>query len=447
MLYNIYNYKYILTYFSIVRKFALQDPFDVFSFISSHLQKVKPFDSGTLHDTMRDDIYIIYSFIMDFLWSLFAFILVLSPLVFIHELGHYLAARANGVKVDSFSIGFGPQLIGWTDRQGTQWKISLLLFGGYVKMAGDDNVASSAFSKCAATKSGTLASKKPWQRVVIALAGPFSNYLLAVTILLPLMLTIGKPRYMSIVEQVMPHSLSKTMGVKPDQVIFKVNEKPAVYADDFMRILQQTSVDIPLKIVIFPSRTSEKNAKKQDSLGIEQAEAESPTQTIVFQKDQLPSAKRHGHWMGKLGIQFSNKHPKYEVLSFEKALKNIGHTMNPLAMFKSIKLDNMGGPVGIAQQAGHFLKDGWVAFLYFSAMISIALGFFNLLPIPLLDGGMVLFAVIEMITRKPLSERVQQVISLIAFVFLGSFFLLTFWNDFQKIHPVYEIMKKVGIAK
>jgi regulator of sigma E protease len=354
-----------------------------------------------------------------FAFSLLAFVLALSPLVFLHELGHYLMAKACGVRVDSFSIGFGPQLLGWTDKAGTRWQISLFLLGGYVKMAGDENIASSVSSQGAKEATDTFESKSPWQKILIAVSGPFANYLTAFIILCPLFVLIGKPDSKPIIGQVVASSMAASAGLHEGDRITNVQDQPITRFGEMLTVLGNTPLTQNLKLHVV-----------RDSIEKE---------VIV------PSPSKEGVWKGNLGISPDPAFRTFFPLTLHQATTDVLTLMNPVKTIKSMSMDSMGGPIKIGQDAGRFLNEGWELFLYFVGMVSIALGFFNLLPFPLLDGGMVLFSVIEMVIRRPLPARVQQTVSFIAFLGLGSLFIYLSWKDLVSIPRVHEWLQALGL--
>jgi regulator of sigma E protease len=354
-----------------------------------------------------------------FAFSLLAFVLALSPLVFLHELGHYLMAKACGVRVDSFSIGFGPQLLGWTDKAGTRWKISLFLLGGYVKMAGDENVASSVSSQGAKGATDTFESKAPWQKILIAISGPFANYLTAFIILCPLFVLVGKPDSQPIIGQVMASSMAASAGLLQGDRMTHVQDQPITRFQEMLTVLENTPLTQNLKLHVV-----------RDSMEKE---------VIV------PSPSKEGVWKGRLGITADPAFSTFFPLTLPQATSDVLTLMNPVKTIKSMSMNSMGGPIKIGQDAGRVLNEGWELFLYFVGMVSIALGFFNLLPFPLLDGGMVLFSVIEMVIGRPLPSRVQQTVSFIAFLGLGSLFVYLSWKDLVSIPLVHEWFQALGL--
>ena len=364
------------------------------------------------------------------LLNLIACIVTLSPLIFIHEFGHYLVARWNGVKVESFSIGFGPQLFGWTDNNGTRWKISLLLFGGYVKMFGDEDAASTPDRKALKKlsekeKSKMFQFKKPWQRICIAAAGPISNYLFSFLIFLGLFIYPGEQIFFPYVGQIAPNSNALKAGIHEGDKILSVQGKPIKTFTNLLKDLSQISMKENLNIFV---------SRAQDTFEI-----------------TIPSPDPHSDksWFGNLGIGPNPKESEHKTYAFPQAIskawsKIVSLTEQPFTIIKERQFGNLGGPLGIAQQAGKILEQGWSSVLWFIAMLSASLGFLNLLPIPLLDGGSIFFYSIEWITGRSLSEKVQNVIVIVGLVFLLSLFVILSWNDLQRSETFKEFSQKIS---
>ncbi len=361
-----------------------------------------------------------------FFQSLGAFTLVLSPLVFFHELGHYLVAKSRGVGISCFSIGFGPQLFGWTDASGTRWKVSLFLLGGYVKMLGDADMASSTAErsepfKASNIKGETFHEQSPFGRMLIALAGPFSNYLLAFVLFCSLLVSVGEPKYQAVVGELSPSSLAAKAGVQQQDRLLGEDGKAFTHFGDFTTYLKEHPANHPLRVIL------ERHSKQVP---------------VLF----AGNPKETGTWLGKLGIPPHRSHRSYEPLSFEKAVSTSLKLINPWTALQSMTIKSMGGPIAIAQQAGSIWHEGWVSLLFFAASISAALGFFNLLPIPFLDGGMVFFSVLELIIRRPLSQRAQEFIHIITLFLLGGLFFWLSFQDILRIPSVLSLLKAIGIS-
>jgi len=347
-----------------------------------------------------------------FMMSVLAFVSVLSPLVFLHELGHYLAAKACGVHVERFSIVFGPKIFSWKDKSGTEWIFSWILLGGYVQMLGDANVASSvALDVPDIDASKTMAGKSHMQRIAIAGAGPAVNYLLAFILFVGLFVTVGKPHHRTLVGQAAETSYAYKSGVRPGDRVTSVQSHPVATFEDVVDVLKVTPANQPL--------------------------------TIDLERDDHPIAivcnpveKASGFWMGKLQFGPDKKTRFYVKQSWAKAVDMTLGMLNPLPMLKSLTWSSMGGPIGIAHQAGSVWQEGLVPMLFLMAALSLGLGFFNLLPLPVLDGGMIGMEIVEWVIGRPLSTRMRQGFSVAAFGLLMGLLLFLSWGDLMRIPAI-----------
>lgn len=334
------------------------------------------------------------------LTTLFAFLLVLGPLIVVHELGHYFVGRLFGVKADAFAVGFGKELAGWTDRRGTRWKLCALPLGGYVQFAGDMNPASAPGPlddrMTEAERAQVFQFKPLWQRALIVLAGPLTNLLFAVAIFAAFNLAYGR-----IVASSEIATLAK--GSAAEQAGLKVGDK--IVAIDGERVDEFT--DIPPLVVPFPNRTVEVAAERDGRefvVPLKIAE--------VTEKDRFGNELR----IGRLGVHAG----KVEIvavgpveaigLGFSQSLGVMRMMATGIGQIfsgeRSIK--ELGGPVKIAKYSGEQFSLGWSAFVGFVALISINLAFINLLPIPALDGGHLAFYAAEAVRRRPLGVRSQE---------------------------------------
>lgn len=334
------------------------------------------------------------------LTTVFAFLLVLGPLVLIHELGHYLVGRLFGVKVDAFSIGFGKELAGWTDRSGTRWKLSVLPLGGYVQFAGDWNEISMPDGKLdalsPAERSVTFHAKPLWQRTLIVLAGPMTNLLLAVAVFSAFFMTFGYPSSPPTVEGFAPQSAARDAGLAVgDRIVAIDGEK----VDSFEAVKRW--------VAPFPGRTVPVEVRR-DGRVLDF----SVTIASVTTKDRFGNEAR----IGMLGIaggtsQFEQVGPLRAMgLGLSESLDKMRLMVTGLGQIiggeRSVK--ELGGPIKIAKFSGEHLTLGWLAFVEFVALVSINLAFINLLPIPALDGGHLVFYAAEAVRRKPLDQRSQE---------------------------------------
>jgi regulator of sigma E protease len=335
------------------------------------------------------------------LLTLVAFVLVLGPLVLVHELGHYLVGRLFGVKADAFSIGFGREVAGWTDRRGTRWKLSALPLGGYVQFAGDMNAASMPDAKAgeglAPEERAQLFQTKPlWQRALIVAAGPVTNLLCAVAIFAAFNLAYGKVVALPEIAQFGPGSPAQAAGLRVGDRIVAIDGNKI---DSFTQI--------PEYVVPFPGRTVTIAAERDGrtiTLPVRIREE--------IERDKFGNEAR----IGRIGIA-AGRGELVPVGPIEAVQLAVGQTAGIIRLTitgigqifageRSVK--ELGGPIKIAKYSGEQLSLGWQNFVSFAALISINLAFINLLPIPALDGGHLAFYAAEAVRRKPASARSQE---------------------------------------
>lgn len=334
------------------------------------------------------------------LTTIFAFLLVLGPLVVIHELGHYLAGRLFGVKVDAFSVGFGKELAGWTDRRGTRWKLSALPLGGYVQFAGDWNAMSMPDAAVAGLnaeqRAVTFHAKPLWQRAIIVAAGPVTNLVFAVAVFAAFNLAYGKLVATSEIARFTENSAAQVAGLQ-------VGDR--IVAIDGNRVEEFT--DIARNVAPYPGKLL--------TITIRRGEAEKalPVKVAVeVQSDRFgneATVGRLGIYAGKVAVEKLG--PLASVSHAWRQTTDIVDMM--VTGLKQIFLGErsvreLGGPIKIAQLSGQQFSLGWAEFTWFVALISINLAFINLLPIPGLDGGHLAFYAAEAVRRKPLGQRSQE---------------------------------------
>ncbi len=360
---------------------------------------------------------------MYFIWYLFIALLALSVMVFLHEMGHYLAARTMGVKVERFSIGFGTILKRFHCCN-TEWAFSAIPLGGYVKMKGQDDANPLAKN----LDPDSYTSKKPWQRIVILLAGPLANILTAFFIYLflaihgaPLIAASGyvKP----IVGKVQKESPAQKAGIKEGDIILAVNKEPIKYWYQISKAINKSKEPIEIEIL---------RDKKRLTLKIY-------TMSVDGKNEFGESIKRR-----VIGI--SPKIPKNNLVKFESfndmlfyawnETKNasllIGKGVGKMATGE-IGSENVGGPITIFDLLMKFAQTGFLYLLFISALFSVNLGILNLLPIPALDGGHIMFNLYEMITGKELSEEIYYRLTILGWIILGALMMLGFYNDINRV--------------
>ncbi len=364
---------------------------------------------------------------ISFLQSAFYFILLISVVVFIHEYGHYYFAKKYKVTVTDFSIGFGKELFGWFDKDGTRWKVCLIPLGGYVKFFGDSNAASKP-SKPSEVNSKDhhklLANKPLYQRAIIVAAGPIANFILAIFIFSLIFMIKGKDSSIPIIQEVQKESPAASAGLKAgDQISFingtkieSINEVSALInmpgADDIIQ-LEVTRNSKLLKFEIIPiiksGTDSLGNKSQRKMIGIKIAPLNNK-----MDRQQLGPAK---------AIYYA----------FKETYKTITLTLSYLGnvIGGSASPDQLGGPIKIAQITGQVADYGFFPFLSIMAYISISLGLINLFPIPLLDGGHLFFYLIEFARGKPLSEKIQEYFYRFGFFLLFTLMFFATFNDLK----------------
>ncbi len=332
--------------------------------------------------------------------TIIAFLGAIGPLVFIHELGHYFAGRVFGIKADTFSIGFGREITGWTDRRGTRWKLAWLPLGGYVKFAGDMNAVGEPdaawLALPAEERARTFQAKPLWQRAIVVAAGPIVNLILAVLILAGFAYGYGVDRTPAIVDSVVAGGPGATAGLRQGDRIVAIDGRSIDTFSDLARFAQLR----PGEHVAMTVERGGGRLVQPLTIGIER------------QRDRFGNEFR----LGRIGIASGS--PVLAPVSLLEApisgIRMTGEmvrgTFDTLGQVISGRrsIDELGGPIRIAKISGEQLALGWAAFVWLVAMLSINLGFINLLPVPMLDGGHLIFYAIEAVRRRPLEPRVQE---------------------------------------
>ena len=356
-----------------------------------------------------------------FLLTVLAFVAVIGPLVFVHELGHYLVGRWFGVKAEAFSIGFGPELAAWVDKRDTRWRIGAFPLGGYVRFKGDMNAASQTdpawLQLPASERAESFPAKPLWQKAAIVAAGPFINFLFAILILSTFAFVYGESRTPAVAGKVQVGSAAAAAGILPGDRIVSLNGREMTTFDD-LRLYAQIRPGEPVTIVI---ERSGKTIEKPGRVG------------AVQEQDGFGNKFK----VGRLGI--APAQPIIEPVPFWRApavaFKQTGQIIRTMVETlgqilgggRSVK--ELGGPLKIAEVSGQAATLGPESFVFFMALISINLGFINLLPIPMLDGGHLLFYGVEAIQRRPVSQRVQEWAYRSGLAVLLAMMMLVTFND------------------
>lgn len=362
-------------------------------------------------------------------WYIIPFLIVLSILVFVHELGHYLVARYNGVGVDVFSIGFGPEVFGWNDRAGTRWKVSWFPLGGYVKMVGDADAASTPDHTALremtpAIKERSLFYKSVWQRIAVSAAGPVANYLFAAIIFAILFATVGQRYTQPIIEGFQEGSVAQAAGFIEKDTIKAINGKPI-----------QRFEDVSLYVQAHPGDNLLITVDRQGKV---------LTISVTPELSEIKDVFGNVHKVGLLGIKGGIpahiKRPWWNSwwYGIKETISLSWQTLEALGQIivGTKSADGLGGPLRIAQMSGEIAQSGIIALIWFMALLSVNLGLINLFPVPMLDGGHLFFYFIEAVRGKPLSEKAQEWGFRIGFGIIVGLMLLATWNDI--IHVIYK---------
>lgn len=370
-------------------------------------------------------------------WLYFiAFLAVLGPLVFVHEYGHYIVGRWCGVKADAFSIGFGRRVLGWTDKRGTEWKIGWLPLGGYVQFAGDRDAVSQPDADWQALpdaeRSHTFPAQPVWKRALIVVAGPLTNFLFAILIFSAFNMIYGIPSTPPVISAVEPKSAADDAGLRVGDRIAAVNGQPMPTFDD-IRLAIGPDLGAPanlrierggerLIVTLRPRIISESDAfgnKTQRAIiGVLPGP---PVLTAAGPVAALDAAAKRTWDMVRLTGKVLG-----QFLTGQRSIKE------------------MGGPLGIAKQSGEVATLGVGALIAFIAFVSINLGFINLLPLPMLDGGHLLFYAYEAIRRRPAPLQAQEWAFRFGFMALVTLMLVVTFNDLGSFGLWDRIARLIG---
>lgn len=358
------------------------------------------------------------------------FLFVLTVVVFFHELGHFLVARWCGVKVDTFSIGFGPEIFGREDRYGTRWKVSWIPLGGYVKFAGDDNAASVPdMEKLTHTppeqREGLFFFKPLYQRAAVVAAGPIANFILAIVIFAGIFTIVGQGTATAIVDKVQPDSAAAEAGFKSDDLVVSIDGATINDFEDMQRIVS-TSAGVPLKFGVIRD-------------GHEITLTATPRLKEVT--DPFGNAQR----IGLLGVQRKSGPGTYKIVKTDP-LTGLWHgaqetwfivdrTMSYLGGMLAGREDSsqLGGPLRIAEVSGQVATLGFAALLNLTAVLSVSIGLLNLFPVPMLDGGHLLYYAVEGVQGRPMGQKAQEFGFRIGLVLVMMLMFFATWNDLVRL--------------
>lgn len=354
------------------------------------------------------------------------FLFVLTIVVFFHELGHFLVARWCGVKVVAFSIGFGPEIVGFTDRHGTRWKLAAIPLGGYVKFFGDDNAASvpdhaAAAGMSAEERKVSFLHKPVGPRAAVVAAGPIANFLLAIVIFAAIFMTVGKQVTTARVDSIQAGSAAQAAGFQAGDLVLAINGQKIDSFSDMQRIVSIS-------------------AGETLTVEVERGGVRTTLQAVP-QMRELKDNFGNVHRLGVLGISRSMAPGDVKTQTFnpvsavvagaQETWFVVDRTMSYIAgIFAGREAaDQLGGPIRIAQVSGQVATAGFIALLHLTAVLSVSIGLLNLFPIPLLDGGHLLFYGIEAVRGRPLSERAQDIGFRIGLAIVVMLMIFATFND------------------
>jgi regulator of sigma E protease len=360
------------------------------------------------------------------------FLFVLTIVVFFHELGHFLVARMCGIRVLVFSIGFGPELFGFNDRRGTRWKIAAIPLGGFVKFFGDDNAASVPDPNAVAQMNPTERSVSFFfqpvsSRAAVVAAGPIANFILAIVIFAAIFSIYGKPSSLARVDTVQEQSAAAAAGFKPGDVVTTIDGHAIDSFSEMQRIVSTSAgkrleiqVDrngAPVMLTATPELREVKdgfgNVHRMGVLGISRAMGAEEALT-------QPVGPLDAVWLGAKECWFI----------VDRTVSYLGGIIAGREA-----ADQLGGPIRIAQVSGQVATAGMTALLHLAAVLSVSIGLLNLFPVPLLDGGHLLFYAIEAARGRPLSERAQEYGFRIGLALVAMLMIFATYNDLRNLAP------------
>jgi regulator of sigma E protease len=360
------------------------------------------------------------------LYAVPAFIVLLTVIVFVHEMGHYLVARFNGVAVQIFSLGFGPEIIGVNDRRGTRWRISAIPLGGYVRFVGDMNAASMPDPDAikdipVEMRPHLFINKNVWQRIAVVVAGPLANVIFTFVVIYGLIVSYGQYVIPPVISGVTPGSVAATAGLAAGDRIVSVDGFAVRGFEDFQRLIS-TAPERPVTIVL------------------DRAGADSK---IVLIPQSATETDRFGnsHRVGRIGV--TRDVGESDVTLYRPGpIEAVGLTVDEIHFIVDRTVafigdffvgrgdvTQLGGPVKVAEVSGQVATLGIVALINLAALLSLNIGIFNLLPVPVLDGGHLLYYIFEAIRGRPLSPKAQEFGYRVGFAIVGALMIFTLLND------------------
>lgn len=356
---------------------------------------------------------------------LLPFLFVLTVVVFFHELGHFLVARWCGVKVKAFSIGFGKEIFGFNDRHGTRWRFAWIPLGGYVKFMDDENGASvpdrDALDRMTPEeREGAFQNKPLWAKSAIVAAGPIANFLLAIVIFAGTFAFVGIHVTAPRVDELVPNSAAAKAGFQQGDLILSIDGVAIEAFGDMQRIVS-ASADRELTFVVVRGNREITLKATPERTEIERFRGKIRVGVLGIRRNASQKDWQH-KTVGPIEAVGLGVKETYFIIS-----RTLGYLYELAAGRENA--DQLGGPIKIADVSGQVASDGFLPLLTLTAMLSVSIGLINLFPVPLLDGGHLLFYAIEAVRRRPLSERSQEIGFRIGLALVLAMMIFATWND------------------
>jgi regulator of sigma E protease len=363
-----------------------------------------------------------------------AFLFILTVIVFFHELGHYALARRNGVRVEVFSIGFGPEIFGWTAKSGTRWKVSLLPLGGYVKMFGEGATTGSGDEERELTEDEKKVSfhhKRLGQRAQVVAAGPIANFVLAIIILAGLFMTVGQRYTPAEVGKIVAGSAAAVAGFKPGDKITAIDGTNIERFEEVQRIVRMA-----------PGQTLSMTVNRNGQV---------VTLRAVPKRSEIVDRFGNRSEIGLLGISRTGtgykKHGPVSAVSeaVSETWRLSAFTLQAVGqmIMGNRSAEDLGGPIRIAQMSGQVAEVGLSSVFWFLAVLSINLGLINLFPVPMLDGGHLMFYGLEAVRGRPISERVMEIGFRIGLGLVLTLFVFVTFQDLSRFEGIANFFRNL----
>jgi regulator of sigma E protease len=367
------------------------------------------------------------SFLVSGAENIVTFLVVLTVLVFVHELGHYLVARWSGVRIETFSIGFGPELFGWYDRRGTRWRISAILVGGYVKMFGDADASSlpgeEVHTMTEEERAVSFHHKPLAARAAVIAAGPGANFLFTIVVLTCMFATVGQRYTPPNIGVVQPESAAAEAGVQAGDVFVSIDGQVVNRFEDVQQAVR-LNTGTPMQVVV-----------RRDDKDVTLSITPRMTETV----DRFGNHDRYGLLgVQGSGVAYLQRGPGTAVVeAFHETwsmatgiLKAVGQMITGAR-----NSDEIGGPLRIVKMSGEVVQGGGLlGLISFMAVLSVNLGLINLFPIPVLDGGHLLFYAAEALRGRPLGQRAQEFGFRVGLAIVLTLMVFATWNDLAQFH-------------